>query len=276
MVVSTSGFPSKSTVQSGTLYTTDSEGNVEINGIGSVSRGQTAYVGMLAYENADGSGSESSLAKSRDTFTKDESPKFNWIELEKVEDDGTDDTYFVDWGVNASVGQCASGWRVKVFCYRNNGYATQSTFCPDAAPVQIVASGEGDGSSDTHHVRLELYQELIAHAGNREYENRESGDVQSSATGGSGPSNLSVAFDGADCEMDLAWDPDTTNNQDIYRCSGGDCDPTVDGSVITTVSAGTSSHNDDVTGVSQGTTLNYEVQSTAGTSNTDGAFRGKC
>lgn len=276
-VVSTSGYPSKSTVQGGTLHTTDDEGNVSVSGVTTLSRGETAYVGILAYENADGSGAESSLAQDQATFHKDESAQFNWIELQKVEDDGTDDTYFVDWSTNAPVTSGVDGWRITVTCFRNDVSTERVTFVPGDEPVQITASGDGDGAKDTHRATFELTRDLPGSlVGAQLHDRQESGEIESSDVSGSAPANLSATFDGAACEMDLSWDADPNNQQSVYRCTGGSCDPTVDGSAITTLSAGTSSFSDDMTGISQGTTLSYEVQSTAGTSNIASGFRGKC
>lgn len=85
-----------------------------------------------------------------------------------------------------------------------------------------------------------------------------------------GPDNLSVVYSSAACEMQLAWDPDNANQQEIYRCTGSGCSPTTK---IDTVAAGVSSYGDSVDQTSVGVTARYEVRSSAGTSNEDGATK---
>lgn len=55
---STSAFPNKSTTQSGTLVATSGD-RAEVSDLATLAEGETLYVSVLAYENADGSGSES-------------------------------------------------------------------------------------------------------------------------------------------------------------------------------------------------------------------------
>lgn len=63
IATSTSSFPSKSTTQSATLQSVASDNTFDVSGLTTIGVGQTAFVSILAYENSDGTGSESTLYK---------------------------------------------------------------------------------------------------------------------------------------------------------------------------------------------------------------------
>lgn len=65
IATSTSSFPSKSTTQSASLQSVASDNTFDVSGLTTINVGQTAYISILAYENSDGSGAESTLFKTK-------------------------------------------------------------------------------------------------------------------------------------------------------------------------------------------------------------------
>jgi len=62
-------FPNLATTQAGTLVAADSNGNIVSGNLGTLASGETAYVSALAYEAADGTGSEAAaLRRERVTY----------------------------------------------------------------------------------------------------------------------------------------------------------------------------------------------------------------
>lgn len=91
-----------------------------------------------------------------------------------------------------------------------------------------------------------------------------------------GPANLTATMDVVDCEIDLSWDPDTTEQQDIYRCTGSGCDPSVDGSKIDDVPAGQGAYSWPVSNLSDGTVLRFEIVTSNGQSNAAEESKSPC
>lgn len=82
------------------------------------------------------------------------------------------------------------------------------------------------------------------------------------------PSSLSATWNSGDDAVDLSWDPDPDNSQDIYRCPSDSCDPVQDGTKIADVAAGTNSYQDTDPTTGDGS-YSYQVKSTRGESNID-------
>lgn len=92
------------------------------------------------------------------------------------------------------------------------------------------------------------------------------------------PENLSAFFNqtGSNDRVDLSWDPDNSHQQEIWRCQ--DCnDPSVSGTKIDTVAAGTGSYSDTGPTCDGGRTWVYEIVDTEGdSSNTDSVAEPPC
>lgn len=73
------------------------------------------------------------------------------------------------------------------------------------------------------------------------------------------PANLAASFDNFNDEVDLSWDP-ASSTQDIWRCQGGSCDPTIDGVKVDTVSAGVGSYSDTGPTCDGGRTWSYQIE----------------
>lgn len=84
IATSTTQFPGKSTVRAQSLISVDSEDTFEATAVtSSIAVGQTVYVSILAFENADGSGSESAeLFKIKDTRQATEDLHVEWTATE--------------------------------------------------------------------------------------------------------------------------------------------------------------------------------------------------
>lgn len=119
---------------------------------------------------------------------------------------------------------------------------------------EINKAYEEDGSGTLH--LLKVYEEDAD--GNLHY------------VFGSHPSDLTIVGDTSDCPdssgATLNWDPDTAEQQEIWRCNSDSCDPFATGSKIDTVAAGVDTYTE--TGLTEGQSYTYGVRDVAQTGST--------
>lgn len=166
---SSSSFPTKSTTEVSSLYTVDSDDTFDVAGIDTISLGETVYISVLAYENSDGSGGESSLFKEK-IVRHTASIGFTSVELRDVTDDGSDLEYTYVFDVPQSAFD-PTGLQVDAEFYKAGSKIETVThgLIDDGSVQNETVTGEGGiGSSTDLWIEFELYFPIIV-GGTTEY-----------------------------------------------------------------------------------------------------------